>query len=92
MLAKHLSEVTNRVVEHYNSADEVAYRKNIETKMRFNHQRIMNEIQNGSGNADLLKARQADELQRIEDAHAVREAEWRKKEDAWNEDWIKRHN
>lgn len=89
--ARHLEEITNRVAEHYNSAEETAYRKEIETKKHFNHLRIMNEIQNGSGDATELRVKFDAELKEIEDAHSAKEAEWQKDEDKWDAEWRKNH-
>src|ERR1019366_10444336 len=50
---KLIDESVQRVKDHYNSAEEVAYRKELETKEHFNHLRRMNAIESGMSDLQL---------------------------------------
>jgi hypothetical protein len=79
---RRIDESVRRAIEHYNSASEVAYRREIETKEHFQHLERMNAIKSGATDLELevMKLRQQQQIQFMENAHAVKEAEWERQE------------
>jgi hypothetical protein len=79
---RRIDEGVRRAIEHYNSASEVAYRREIETKEHFQHLERMDAIKRGATDLELevMKLRQQEVIQFMENAHAVKEAEWQRQE------------
>ena len=84
-LQKYIDESVQRVKDHYDSVEEVYYRKALETKKHFNHLKIMDAIEYGRSNLQLevMKLNQDEEIRAMEAIHAAKEAEWQRKEDKW---------
>jgi hypothetical protein len=82
---KVIEETKQRAIDHYNSASEVAYRKELEIKEHYDHLSVMNYIETGASQSDIdaLKLRQQVELEGIKNRHEMREIEWQKEEDKW---------
>lgn len=90
---KHIAEAVRRVADHHDSASEVAYRQKIATKEHFQHLERMNAIESGKSHVaiEVMKLRHQEEIKALEDAHAITEADWNRKEEEWDKVWWKAH-
>jgi len=81
-LQRRIDAAVQRATEHYNSASEVAYRREVETKLHFQHLERMNAIKSGATDLELevMKLRHQEAIQAMESTHAIKEAEWQREE------------
>jgi hypothetical protein len=82
---KLIAERVQSATDHYNSAGEVFYRKNLETEEHFQHLEMMNHIQRGDSDLELeiIKLRHQEKILSMQAAHATTEAEWQRQEDEY---------